>query len=191
MGYQSRGYVQCVLCTAMSIGRKLCRRHYIQMRNDKRLHEFPLLGPHDVFHSRYTKEPNGCWVWTTNTNRYGYGIFLLPGEKRVRAHRFSYELEHGPIPEGKIIMHTCDNPPCVNPDHLRLGTKAENNKDTGVKRRHHYGLDHWNGRLSDADVQAIRESTESQACLAIQFGVCQSHISRIRSWKNRPLVLHR
>ncbi len=185
MTYQVRGELACVVCgNQKTIGRKLCRRCYNRARKSGALEQYPILGPRDVFENRIKKTPT-CWLWTGTTNQYGYGIFLMPGEQPVRAHRFSYEFFVGPIPEGKIIMHTCDNPPCVNPDHLRVGTKDDNNKDTAHKRRHNYGLDHWNGRLSETQVAAIRESTKTQKELSEQYGITQSHISRIKSGESR------
>lgn len=182
MSYKPQSIVPCVLCGERAVARKLCRPHWHEHKKKGTLDQFQKLGPQDVFHSRYAiNEHTQCWEWMGTKNGYGYGIILMPGERPVRAHRFSYELHNGAIPEGKIVMHTCDNPPCVNPEHLRVGTKDDNNKDTATKRRHNYGLDHWNGRLSDADVAAIRASTERQSVLAKRYGVHQSHISKLKS----------
>lgn len=185
MGYQAN--IKCLLCECRSIGRKLCRKHYMQMLRRGELDKFQVLQSTDSFHARYKKIETGCWEWQGTTNDYGYGVFLLPGEKPIRAHRFSYEQIHGPIPHGCIIMHTCDNPPCVNPDHLRLGTKADNNRDTAIKRRHHYGTDHWNGRLTDEQVKDIRASTERQSVLAKHYKISQSYVSWLKSGKVRVL----
>jgi hypothetical protein len=186
MTYQSRGTIICVICnTATSIGRKLCRPCYNRARNNGTLHQFDQLGPNDVFESRI-KKTKTCWLWLGTINDYGYGIFLLPGEIPVRAHRYAYEFFTGnKIPFGKIIMHTCDNPPCVNPAHLQVGTKAENNADTSIKHRHHYGIHHWNGRLTNADITNIRISNKTQKEIAIYFKISQSYVSRIKSGNYR------
>ena len=97
----------------------------------------------------------------------------------------AYEYYVGSIPAGKVIMHLCDNPPCVNPAHLQIGTKNENNKDTANKRRHNYGTKHWNGRLTDEQILEIRASTLNQRQLAEIYGVTQSHISRVKSGEAR------
>lgn len=184
MAYKNEGQIACTLCGKTKIAaRHLCRRCY----NFERAHD--RLGKHeprtrettaDIFLKKIRKTDT-CWLWTGHCNDYGYGIILLPGEIPTRAHRFSYEHFKGPIKKGLIVMHTCDNPPCVNPEHLRIGTKDDNNKDTALKRRHNYGLDHWNGRLSDKAVENIRASDETGQVLALRHGVSIPHIYRIKA----------
>jgi len=180
MTYQFRGNVDCVRCGASgAIGRKLCRVCYNKMNALGKLNDYPLLGPKDVFERRI-KKTETCWLWTGTKNGYGYGIFLLPEEKQIRAHRYAYEFFTGKkIPQGMIIMHTCDNPPCVNPAHLRVATKGENNADTAHKNRHNYGIDHWNGKLTQKDIADVRSSKETKASLSRKYGVAYSHIWRI------------
>lgn len=78
----------------------------------------------------------GCWIWTASrfTKRGGYGQFHEWPKVRY-AHRVAWELTHGPIPDGMVVMHACDNPPCVNPQHLSLGTIADNAQDMVAKGR--------------------------------------------------------
>jgi hypothetical protein len=82
----------------------------------------------------------GCWMWTAGTDRDGYGKFAIGHGKQdqthTRAHRFAYELLVGPIPDGMVVMHSCDTPACVNPDHLSVGTPLDNNDDKVAKGRH-------------------------------------------------------
>lgn len=180
MPKRSNGVIPCVRCGDLrTIARKLCRKCYTELWKTGAHKALPKLSPTDVFLTKF-KRTDGCWLWTGNKNGYGYGILLLPGEIPVRAHRFSFEHFNGPIPEGMVVRHTCDNPPCVNPDHLLLGTKAENNRDTAVRRRHHYGLDHWNGRLSPDDIMAIMTSPLPGKDLAKEFGVTANYIYILR-----------
>ena len=88
------------------------------------------------FWAKVDKEsPNGCWEWTAGLNGAGYGQFTMWPASPVRAHRFSWELRHGPIPDGLCALHRCDNRPCVNPDHLFLGTRGDNIRDCFSKGR--------------------------------------------------------
>ena len=83
---------------------------------------------------------NGCWVWTGTCDRAGYGLFRKSNgsrdsSARVAAHRYSYEISKGSIPDGLHVCHSCDNPSCVNPDHLWVGTASDNMQDMWAKGR--------------------------------------------------------
>lgn len=83
-------------------------------------------------------EPNtGCWLWTGGTNEGGYGIFNM-NLKTVRAHRASYEFHFGRFEKKLCVLHKCDTPACINPNHLFLGTHSDNARDMVTKKRHHY-----------------------------------------------------
>lgn len=80
------------------------------------------------------EKTDSCWLWTGSTWDHGYGEFKVLGE-RVLAHRYSYELANGPIPDARLVCHKCDVPLCVRPDHLFLGTAGDNNRDAAAKGR--------------------------------------------------------
>ena len=138
------------------------------------------------FWAKVHKQPNGCWEWQRCLNAFGYGSFRLPGTTML-AHRYSWEIHNGPIPEGMCCLHKCDNRKCVNPAHLFLGTIVDNNHDRAQKGRNGHGPQDGenNGyaKLSADDVRAARcmwqEGHCSQAEIGKLFGVTQSTISRI------------
>ncbi len=126
--------------------------------------------------------PGGCWVWTGALQHNGYGHF-----HEMRAHRFSWVLANGEIPEGLFVCHRCDNPPCVNPDHLFLGTHNDNMADMSAKDRRARGEWSPNARLSDDAVRSILASTNTLDALAKEHGVTKTTIARVRkrrAWKH-------
>lgn len=138
------------------------------------------------------EKTDSCWLWTGGTTKAGYGQF-----RTIYAHRTSWELNNGPIPVGMEVCHDCpggDNPACVNPDHLFLGTHAENLQDMRDKKRHARGETHGFARLTDSLVTAIRTrffAGEKQQSLADLFDVKVMAISNIvnrKTWKHLPLI---
>ncbi|MFA5037417.1 MAG: HNH endonuclease [Candidatus Izemoplasmatales bacterium] len=136
-----------------------------------------------------TNGPNGCWVWLASTKFDGYGQFGINGTIE-RSHRIMWEHVNGPIPEDKCVLHSCDNRRCVNPEHLFLGTRADNADDKVSKGRQTKGASAGTAKLDEGDVNLIRDlySSESlnQADIADVFGISQSQVSRIirnENWK--------
>jgi hypothetical protein len=125
---------------------------------------------------------DACWTWRGKRNRHGYGV-LQAARKPLRAHRVAYELAHGSIPDGVWVLHHCDNPPCVRPDHLFLGRQAENMADAARKNRAEYGTRRHSAVLTDDAVRVIRSRYAAggvtQATLAREWHVSQSLINRV------------
>lgn len=141
-----------------------------------------------------------CWEWNGARHPEGYG-FMFAGKaygsgmaRWIKVHRLSWEIHNGPIHDGLQVLHHCDNPPCVNPAHLYVGTQLQNIRDRAQRRRgkehHQNGIANDNAKLTEADVRAIialLKTGRSQTEIAKIFGVVQPHISRIAhktSWQH-------
>lgn len=131
-----------------------------------------------------------CWVWTGARLHQRHGDYgrISAGHRRGRillAHRVSYEFSFGPIPDGMYVLHKCDNPPCVRPDHLFLGTQADNQADKLTKGRliRKFGEENPNAKLTWQEVHDIRKRYASErasaAKLAAEFGVSDDEILNI------------
>lgn len=138
------------------------------------------------FDSKWKRDANtGCWLWTASTAGKGYGQFRIPGtRKNIYAHRLSFELFKGALPKGAHIMHSCDTPRCVNPDHLSIGSPLENARDMRDKDRHLNGERNAKAKLTQEQVLAIKtllaHSGLSQKTIAGLFGIKQMEVSRIK-----------
>lgn len=123
----------------------------------------------------------GCWLWQGGVNRQGYGFYKWRGQK-LGAHRVSYFIHFESLDPKTLVCHRCDNPQCVNPDHLFAGSHADNIHDMMAKGRHPRLKGHrGRGKLSAEDERAIQTSTLRNCDLAAQFAVDPSLISRIRN----------
>ena len=143
------------------------------------------------FNSKFVvDEETGCHMWTAGKNDQGYGYFAVK-TVMVRAHRFAYERANGPIPEGLVIDHLCEVKACVNPDHLFLGSNADNTADMVKKGRAKsvvsIGEANGRARLTDAQVIEIRALSGSilQREIPGRCGVSQAHVSGILSCQRR------
>jgi len=145
------------------------------------------------FWSRVEHQKEGCWVWTGAKWRNGYGVLKFHGRKNIGAHRFSWWVHYGD-PGSLNVLHKCDNPSCIRPSHLFLGTYADNSQDMMRKGRKRGGVQqgekNHRSKLTVSDVQHIRQSEVKSNKLEKLFGVSQSCISSIRcrlTWKHIPL----
>lgn len=147
------------------------------------------------FENSFIPEPmSGCWLWIGSGNIHGYGQ-IHRNRRLVGAHRASWELYRGPIPNGLCVCHRCDTPPCVNPQHLFLGTKSDNTVDMYAKGRGHIpiaiGVLNGRAKLTPEQVTEIRALAPvvSQRRLAVRFGVARTTIQWIQNgahWRSVP-----
>lgn len=143
------------------------------------------------------KKTSHCWHWQGGKFKHGYGAFWFNG-KNVKAHRFSWEQFNGRIPKGTgyhgiCVCHACDNPSCVNPKHLFLGTNQDNRIDCVKKNRHNVakGMGHYGTFFKNRDIKHIRslyeKGSDTQQNIADKYGVSRSLISMIVNrvvWKH-------
>lgn len=132
----------------------------------------------------------GCWLWKGGRVPAGYGIFGISFRVQSYAHRFSYELCIGPIPDGLFVLHSCDNPPCVNPEHLWVGTMQDNHDDMIAKGRMLRGSQRPLAKLDEQKVKLIKDAIAAGMELKLiseEFHVSASTISKIKRgliWKH-------
>lgn len=142
------------------------------------------------FDAKWREDPgSGCWNWTAYRSRKGRGMFKLGGRMRW-AHRVAYERWVGPIPDGQVVRHRCDNPGCVNPQHLELGTQADNVRDRVERGRCARGAAMGAAKLCDRRVRLIRALSargELRRDVARHFGVDPSVVSNVvhrKAWSH-------
>jgi hypothetical protein len=135
-------------------------------------------------------DEQSCWLWEGATNKFGYGVVKIFGKTR-RAHCVAYEFTHKISVIGFVVRHTCDNPSCCNPNHLALGTNADNMADKVLKGRHSHNETHGMAKLTNAQVLSIRRLHETgnftQQELADKFNIGRSRIWDIinnKRWKD-------
>jgi hypothetical protein len=137
----------------------------------------------------YIGEPNsGCWLWLGAVDQDNYGMaWDHPLQRTARAHRVVYESLVSRIPEGMKLLHRCDNTYCVNPDHMFVGTIADNNADMRAKKRHGHGETHGMNKLSAEQIREIRTAPGKHRDIAAKYGVTRGWITNIkarRAWKH-------
>lgn len=161
---------------------------------DKRVHR-PSHKPLEYFRSRTTVDPQtGCWLWGLGRNRCGYGEFRDGDGYIKKAHRGAWESVNGPVPARLCVCHRCDVRRCCNPDHLFLGTNAENTHDRDEKQRQVKGSKHWASVFDEPTVAIIKTLLGlgvGLPRLEALYGVSRSalaHIKHGRAWTHVEAV---
>lgn len=142
---------------------------------------------------KFVDRAGPCWLWRGAPGGGGYGRFRKRHGPAVYAHRHSWEMHRGPIPAGLKVLHRCDTPPCVRPEHLFLGTLKDNAQDMVAKGRARQGpvvgAQNPGAKLGEGDVLAIRASTDPHADVAVRLGVSPALVAAIRKrrlWAHLP-----
>lgn len=177
---------QCYILDCIRLGNRggLCSKHYQRWKKHgdptkvSRKGSAPVLERFDLA----IEKTDSCWLWRGPFNRAGYGKTRYK-QAHITAHRLSWLLFRGAIPDGQWVLHKCDNPKCVNPDHLFLGNAQANVDDMIDKGRKVVatGERHGNAKLTKQMVQEIRTSTDTNAKLARALGLAPSCISKVRN----------
>ena len=182
--------------------RGLCGKHYQWVTKhgkladyDRKLIHIDATLDERLRHHGWTVTPSGCWEWKASRNPNNYGQLATGSNRPMLANRAAYTAWIGELPEGAIVCHTCDNPPCINPAHLFAGTNQDNALDMARKRRSANGERSGVHKLTDSEVDLVREMYASgkhkQREVAEAFGVSQSLVSMIvsrhrRGWETNP-----
>lgn len=171
----------------------LCEMHGARLKRTGTTDDPPKKTLADRFWEKVDRRgPDECWPWTKATNEHGYGVMRPEGQRSgptVRAHRVSLMLAGVDI-DGLVIRHSCDNPPCVNPAHLSVGTEADNSADMVARDRHARGSRSGTSKLTEHQVIAIRArcaAGEMHRVVATDFGVSRPTITGIvngKTWRH-------
>lgn len=124
---------------------------------------------------------SGCWIWMGTEGTRGYGQ-IKSRYKTYAAHRVSYQVFKGDVPNGLHVCHTCDTPLCVNPNHLFIGTPMDNSQDMAKKNRHAYGAKNGNSKLTEVEAKnilAFRDSGQTKTSVGELFDVSRTCVRKI------------
>lgn len=177
-------------CDGAVSGRGVCNKHYLRLMHHGSTDK---MAPGDRAMSleaaflKHSGSPNddGCIEWGGALTRMGYPRFRRTGVDHLM-HRYAWERVNGPIPDGLVVRHACDNPPCVNIEHLSIGTNADNTRDAIERDRLRKGQEHTNSRLTNAEALAIFKlrGIETAKTIAAMYGVSHQTVYAIHSGRN-------
>lgn len=172
-------------CSAPHYGRGLCKRHHQWRWRRGLIPSISMTVKEKIFEYSTPVPESGCWVWLRSVNNKGYGVISLGQQRRGYAHRESYRLFKGEIPEEMEVCHRCDVPCCVNPNHLFLGTHHENMLDSAKKGRRYLipprrGTSHHNAKFTPELLAMIRSDRRSARAIADELGCNKETVRRVR-----------
>lgn len=180
-------------CERVVQAKGLCDPHYYRLRKHgapDALIKSMLVSPADRLRRLTKRSESGCLEWQGTTNKLGYGTVTANG-KTMSAHKWAWEMAKGAVPDGMCLRHACDNPPCVDVEHLSVGTYAQNSQDMAARKRSTHGSRNPQSALTEAKVAEILELLKAggrtQASIAREYGVVDSAITRIKKgygWKH-------
>lgn len=184
-------------CKREVYAKNLCKQHYRRLKSGGDI-SLPIKKvtrlsgtPKERLLAKCEKLASGCWVFTGSKNKQGYGMISAYG-RHVLAHRLSYSEFIGEIPDGNVVCHKCDNPSCVNPEHLFTGTQKDNVSDMFKKGRqaNFSGSLSGKSKLTDKQVDLIREIRNGMSTMQISklMGVHQTTIQRILSLRSYKCI---
>lgn len=174
-------------CATTAVARGWCQKHYMRWWNHGHTDilprpDFASLTNTDGLVPPHMPDIGPCREWRGTRLRSGYGQFTLPDGKRILAHRWALQQATGQDGKGLLACHRCDNPPCVRDSHLFWGTNADNLGDSAAKGRMRHGSAHYRARITEADVQVIRQLAAagmSQRAIGARYGMHQVSIGAI------------
>ena len=179
-------------CERDAVCKSYCDKHYrrVLRRGDVNDYGSRKVAEGDAierFHQKYEINESGCWMWTGGTRPNSKGVpyprHWTDDFKSIGAHRFSFQLAHGEIPQGMYICHKCDTPLCVNPDHLFCGSHQDNMRDMVAKQRSFVGRGEdkkGRAKLTNQQADQIRNMSMSHSKIGAMFGVSAATIGRIK-----------
>jgi len=179
-------------CERDAVCKSYCDKHYrrVLRRGDVNDYGSRKVAEGDAierFHQKYEINESGCWMWTGGTRPNSKGVpyprHWTDDSESIGAHRFSFELVHGAIPQGMYVCHKCDTPLCVNPDHLFLGSHQDNMRDMVAKQRSFVGRGEdkkGRAKLTNQQADQIRKMSMSHTKIGAMFGVSATTIGRIK-----------
>lgn len=141
----------------------------------------------DKLSEKLLEAPNGCWEFIGGRTGSGYGFMADDNKRWKGAHIIAYEIEKGPIPEGRFVLHSCDNPACCRPEHLFVGTLQDNKDDEVAKGRNVFGERVGNHKLTEEEVleiRRLRKAGHKRNSVARRFDVSHTAIYYIETGKN-------